>query len=125
MNTWWLWFVETVPLLLWQCAWLGGLFFVVLGYYGIKNKWLVGCGIAGCFLVLIAALFMSCYAYTQRCCWVRVLDECPVHVGPASWYHTVGMVKKGEIVCITNKCHAWHCCRAKTCDGWIYLLNQR
>ena len=121
MSAFWVWLVINVPVIVWQVFLLLGLSFLVCGYFFVRNAKRFWCMVSGCVFVIIAAFFLSCYAYTQTCCWVRSHSDLVVRVGPADWHRVVGTVKNGDLLCINSVSGAWKCFQSNLCNGWIYL----
>lgn len=120
----WVWCVslmQEVPILVWQLLLLFGLTVVTVGSFFARKKIRLIFMSAGCILVLFATFFLACYAHTQRCCWVRMMQPVSVRTGPAPWYHEIGTIGADDIVQIEQVHNAWHCLQTKKCKGWAYL----
>ena len=121
MNAFWLIFTQTIPLVGWQVLLLAGLLLVIIGYCLAQVRLRIGCMVTGCLLVLVAAFFLSCYAYAQRCCWLCLLEPVQLYAGPTKRYHTLGTSSSNELVCVYKTYGEWKCIQAKACKGWAYL----
>ena len=121
MSIFLLWLAIKFPVIIWQMLLLIGMGLLVVGYFFVRSKGRFWCMGGGCLLVVIAAFFLSCYAYVQACCWVQARSDMLMHVGPADWHHVIGTIKKGELLCVNLRCGAWKCFQSKMCNGWIFL----
>jgi hypothetical protein len=124
MSSYWLIIMQVIPIIWWQVLWLLGLGLIVLCVVRLKymGMWVKILGLAsGCLLVLVAAFFLSCYAYAQQCCWVQLLEPMQLHAGPTKRYHSIATSNAGELVCVDGVCGEWKCIQARVCRGWVYL----
>jgi len=112
--------VLRVPVIVWQLMLLVGLVLMVVSLSRVKNavRWIV------CFgggMVIVAAFFLSWYAYARQCCWVRVCEPVCLRAGPGQRYHAIGEAGTQELGCVEQVCGDWKCIRTRTCKGWAYL----